>query len=114
MGVEDKFLILLDKVSEISERTARIEVQLDAVKTDVNFIKIEDKKQNELLDTHIQGTVTNTNRLNLEIEARHLLETRMTRLEKIPNFMKSVYSILMYVGAIVGIIYETGRILKKW
>jgi hypothetical protein len=114
MTQDDKLITVLEKISEVSERTARIEVQLTTVKQHVDAIQEQDIKQNELLAEHIQGTVANTERLNLEIEARKSFESRVEKLEKIPQYVKTSYQILMYLGVVVGIVYESGRILRKW
>lgn len=114
MSTDDKFLTILEKTTEISERLARIEVKTEVMSKDLEVIKIEDSRQNNLLDIHIQGTRANTARLNLEIDARKNLEVRINKLERFPNFMKSVSSVIMYLGGLIGIIYETGRIFKKW
>jgi hypothetical protein len=114
MDNDDKFLNILEKLSEIGERTARMEVTTQVISRDLEVIKAEDRKQNDLLDTHIQGTVANTQRLNLEIKARQEFESRLKKVEKIPQFMASFYKIVVYIGAIIGVIYEVGRILKRW
>lgn len=121
MDNDDKFILILDKLSNIGERTARMEVQNETMIKDIAIIKEEDSRQNNLLDEHIKGTVTNTDRLNLEIKAREdlektqkTMESRLGEVERIPQFMKSLYKIAMYLGGFVGLVYETGRILKKW
>lgn len=111
---DNKFMIILDKISEISERTARMEVQQESMRSDISEIKEEDRKQNDLLDEHIRGTVTNTERLNLEIETRKDLVDRVEKLEKVPQFLKSIYKLFGFVAVPIGVIYEVGRILKKW
>lgn len=121
MSQEDKFMILLDKVQEISERTARMEVQQQHMEYDLNFIKEEDRKQNELLAEHIQGTVTNRARLDLEIENRKFLqskvdeaEERIERLEAFPKFLKSFKAVIIYSAAVIAAIYKIGSYLGKW
>lgn len=114
MDNDEKFLTILEKISEIGERTARMEVTTINMGRDLEVIKIEDRKQNELLDKHIQGTVANTERLNLEIKAREEFDSRLKKVEKIPQFMNSLNKVVLYAGALVGLIYEAGRIFKKW
>lgn len=104
-----KLLVLLDKISEISERTARMEVtqdhmkqDLDRMKDDIEVIKKEDAVQNQLLAEHIAGTVANTNRLELEIKARQDLEARISKLEETPKFLSFTKKIAQYVAIIVG------------
>lgn len=114
MDNDDKFIMILDKLSNIGERTARMEVQNDSLIKDVAKIKEEDVTQNKLLAEHIQGTVANTDRLNLEIKAREEFDTRLQKVEKIPQFMSSLYKIAIYAGAFVGLVYEAGRIIHAW
>jgi hypothetical protein len=111
---DDKLFIILDKLSNISERTARMEAHNDQMRKDIQFIKEEDSRQNQLLDKHIAGTVANTERLNLEIAARKDLEKRVVKVEKIPSFMGSLYKVMTYVALPIGIIYEAGRIMRFW
>ena len=110
----DKFIILLDKISEIGERTARMEVNQQNMKDDLEEVKRQDAIQNDLLAEHIQGVKTAQARLDIEVEHRKELAQRVEVLEVPRKFMKNVYSIAIYVGAIVGLIYEVGRILHKW
>jgi hypothetical protein len=107
---DDKLFVILEKLSGIGERTARMEAQNDHMRKDLETIKIEDGRQNQLLAEHIQGTVTNTERLNLEITARQELEKRVVKIEK----PISVHKILTYVALVIGIVYEAGRIMKRW
>lgn len=114
MDSEDKFILILDRISEVSEKQVRIETKMEGVQEELKNIATQDEKQNQLLAEHIQGTIANTKRLNLEIEARAVLESRVNKLEKVPQFMGSLYKILVYLGAVVGLVYEFGRILHKW
>lgn len=114
MDSQDKLLLILDKISESNERQARIETKMEGLAYEVEGIKKEDKEQNRLLAEHIQGTVANTERLNLEIQNRADLETRVKKLEKVPQFLGNLHKVVLYVGTIIGIVYEAGRILHKW
>lgn len=114
MDTPDKLLLILDKISEGNERQARIETKIEIMNDDIQGIKAEDRKQNELLAEHIQGTVANTERLNLEIQYRQELDTRVKKLEKVPQFLSSAHKVLLYSGTVIGIVYEAGRILHKW
>ena len=51
---------VLEKISEISERSVRIETKLTSVEREMEYIKDEDKRQNELLAQHILGVKSNT------------------------------------------------------
>ena len=118
MDSQDKLLLILDKISESNERQARIETKMEGLKEEIEEIKVQDEKQNQLLAEHIAGTVANTERLNLEIKNRQDLESRVERLEKPGKFAKAIHGAIMWfgapVGVIIGIVYEAGRILHKW
>lgn len=118
---DDKFLLLLDKMTEIGERTVRMEVEQRNMKEDLTEVKLQDIRQNQLLAEHIKGVATANLRLDNEIKVREAIQTqysglqgRVESLEKTPKFFKSVYSVFIYAGAIIGVIYEVGRILHKW
>lgn len=118
---DDKLIVILSKIQEIGERTARIEVEVANVKDDVKDIKKQDIIQNELLDIHIKGVETANARLDNEIKIRETMQleqkemsAKVSELEKPSKFFKSVYAILIYIGAIAGVVYEVGRILKMW
>jgi hypothetical protein len=110
----DKFLLLLDKIQEIGERTVRMEVEQRLMKEDLEEVKVQDKIQNELLADHIAGVKTAQARLDVEVEHRKDLTNRVEALEVPRKFIKNIYHLLMYAGAVVGIVYEAGRILHKW
>lgn len=118
---DDKFILLLDKLSEIGERTVRMETEQKNMKDDLEEVKRQDVLQNQLLDEHIRGVELAHSRLDNEIKIRETLQSAQTEiksrvesLEVTPKFFKSIYSILMYAGGIIGIVYEAGRILHKW
>lgn len=118
MDSQDKLLLILDKISESNERQARIETKMEVMKDEIEGIKKQDMEQNKLLAEHIQGTVANTERLNLEIENRRELESRVETLEKVPNMIITItnwaYKIALWLGTPVGVAYEIGRMLHKW
>jgi hypothetical protein len=118
---DDKFILLLDKLSEIGERTVRMETEQKNMKDDLEEVKRQDILQNQLLDEHIRGVELAHSRLDNEIKVRESIQLAQTEikgrvesLEVTPKFFKSIYSILMYAGGIIGIVYEAGRILHKW
>lgn len=105
---------ILEHLLEISDRTSRIEESLKPVKEDLKSIKAD-------LKYHIEGTVTNRQRLDLEIKSREFLEAqvkdqheRLSFLEAVPQFFQSAKNIMLYVAVPIGIVYEAGRILRKW
>jgi hypothetical protein len=115
MSQDDKFILILDKMTEISERTAKIEQRCNSIEDSVKEIKEEDKEQNRLLAEHILGTTTNKERLEIEIQNRQQLEHRIRKLEKIPNFLSTLKMIVVYSAAIIGGIggiYESLKALR--
>lgn len=109
----DNSLILLSKVIEISERLSSIETKIDTIEADVSYIKQEDRKQNELLDEHIQGTVTNRQRLEEEIKVRRMLESRVKSLEKYPTFLSVFKKWITYLAAVGAAVATVAALVKK-
>ena len=114
---DSKFIEIIAKLGDISERTARIEEKCNHMEDDISNIKIQDIRQNELLDKHILGVQTNTQRLELEIQQRKELELnlrikhkeasiRLAELESFPKFkeqlFKYVKSIALWLSAVGG------------
>ena len=118
MSIDDKFLKILDKISEVNERTIRLETKVETIEKDIDHIKVEDARQNELLDEHIQGVKTNTGRLELEkaarLEEQLLLKSRVDELEEIPKFLKSFKKVMMYLAAIAGAGLTLTKFLELW
>ncbi len=110
--------IILTKLNELSERTASIHTDMINVKDRLEKIESHDMTQNNLLNEHIAGTKDNRARLELEISNRKDLEGRVSKVEKkvetVPNFFKSLRSIVVYIGAIAAAVYEIGRALGYW
>lgn len=116
---DDKFILLLDRISEVSERTARIEAELSNVKNDVEGINYQDAIQNKLLEEHIRGVHTANERLSNEIEARKLiqaqqesLQTRIVSLEEAPKFRATLKQYLIGIGGIAGAIVAILKFLQ--
>jgi chromosome segregation ATPase len=116
---DDKFILLLDRISEVSERTARIEAELSNVKTDVEGINYQDAIQNKLLEEHIRGVQTANERLSNEIEARKLIQTqqeslhtRITSLEEAPKFRATLKQYLIGIGGVAGAMVAIFKLLK--
>jgi DNA-binding transcriptional regulator GbsR (MarR family) len=106
---DDNLLLILGKLSEISERTARIETKQEYMQADIETIKVEDARQNVLLAEHIQGTVTNRQRLNLEIKAREDVEraqaeltSRVSKLEEAPKFLEALKKYAKWLTVVAG------------
>lgn len=108
---DDKFIILIDKISEIGERTARMEAEQKNIKEDLEEVKRQDAIQNKLLDEHIKGVETANARLDNEIEIRKAIQsefknlnTRVGSLEETPKFLKSLKKVVLYIAATGGAI----------
>lgn len=119
MSIDDKFLILIDKISEISERTVRMETNQDNMKEDLEEVKRQDVKQNELLAEHIKGVQTAQARLDNEIQARKLMEeqqllikNRVELLEAGPKFRATLKQYVIGGGAIAAAIVAIFKLLK--
>lgn len=114
---DDKFLILIDKISEIGERTARMEAEQKNIKEDLEEVKRQDTIQNQLLDEHIKGVETAHARLDNEIQIRTTIQaefknlnSRVASLEETPKFLKSLKKVLLYVAAVGGAI----TVIYQW
>lgn len=118
MSQDDKFLMILDKVNEVNERTIRMEEKVIGIEKDVDMIKEEDAEQNRLIAEHIAGVKTNTQRLELEKETRiqkqAALKERIDSLEEIPKFFNSLKKVLLYLAAIAGAVLTITKFLHFW
>lgn len=125
---------IFEKLTEVSERCARIEVELGSVKEDIRDIKIEDSKQNKLLAEHIAGTITNRERLELEIKNREdalkhsaaeidrledtsskrykILLERLKRVEFLPNLVLNLKTVLLWIGGLAAAGIAIAKFLK--
>lgn len=117
MANDDKFILILEKLSDIGERTARIEVEQKNANTRLEKIESHDEVQNQLLAEHIRGVETANSRLDNEIEIRRTLETeqallksRVTVLEEPKKFLIQVKQIALYIAAISGAVLA----IMKW
>lgn len=78
---DNKFLAIMDKLSEVGERTARIEATQDAMNCRLGKIEDEDAKQNELLAEHIEGTIQNREAIKNETARREALANAHDKLK---------------------------------
>ncbi|MCG3175360.1 MAG: hypothetical protein MOGMAGMI_00289 [Candidatus Omnitrophica bacterium] len=117
---------IYSKLTSISISCAKIETQVEGLQRDVEDIKNEDSKQNQLLAEHILGVKTNMARLNEEIETRRLLihqlelennkkhldlEQRLKEVEFLPNFIKSTFTIIKWSGASAAAIFAIWKLI---
>lgn len=114
------FLItILEKLSEVSERTIRMEVEQQNMKEDLEQVKLQDVRQNELLAEHIAGVQTAQARLDNEIAARKLiqeeqslLKSRVAKLEEDPKFRATLKQHIITIGAVAGAVTMLIKALK--
>lgn len=116
---DDKFLIILEKLSNINERTARMEVEQKNMKEDLEEVKRQDVHQNELLAEHIRGVETAQLRLDNEILVRRSLEnttnelrSRVSALEEAPKFRATLKQYLLGIGGVAGAMVAIFKLLK--
>lgn len=76
---------IFEKITEVSEKLGRVETRCEAMESDIKTIKNEDVKQNTLIAEHISGVQTNKARLDIEIQNRQDLETKVTTDQKITD-----------------------------
>ncbi len=107
------YKFILEKLTEIGERTARIETDLSNVKEDVSNIKDQDEIQNRLLAEHIAGTITNRDRLGIEIKNREDLAIRVSTLETLPNFLKLSKRYIIQIVSLGGALFAIFEWFKK-
>lgn len=117
MAQDDKFLLILEKLSDIGERTARMEVEQTNMKDDLEEVKRQDVTQNQLLAEHIKGVETAQLRLDNEILARRSIEaiqndlkSRVEKLEEPTKFLINLKNYTLYVAALGGAILA----IMKW
>lgn len=124
MSHEPIYLEILEKISDLKSSNSRIEGELSGVKGDIQEIKKEDARQNELLAQHIAGVRTNRERLELEIKNRESalqkheeasqkryldVEERLKIVEFVPNFLKASTKIILWTGSVAGALYGVAR-----
>lgn len=117
MAQDDKLILILEKLSTIGERTARMEVEQQNMKEDLEEVKRQDVHQNTLLAEHIKGVETAQLRLDNEILARRAIEasqadlkSRVEKLEEPKKFLVNLKSYLLYIAATGGAILA----ILKW
>lgn len=116
-GKDDQFLLILEKLSDISERTARMEVNQSNMKDDLEEVKRQDVHQNRLLAEHIAGVETQALRLDNEIQIRKdlkeeqdNLKSRVAALEEPSKFLYNLKKYTLYIAALGGGILA----IMKW
>ena len=117
MANDEKFILILEKLSDIGERTARMETEQSNMKEDLAEVKRQDSVQNRLLEEHIRGVETAQRRLDNEILIRGTLEntqndlkSRVEKLEEPHKFLIQVKQIALWIAAISGAVLA----IMKW
>ncbi len=106
---DNKFIAIMDKLSEVGERTARIEAKQDVMDMRLSSIEVEDQRQNKLLDEHIEGTVQNREAIKNEKERREALagahdklKVRVENLETPHKIKKVIFQYIMWIALVGG------------
>lgn len=117
---DNKFLALMNKLTEVSERTARIETKQEAIECRLGKIEEEDAQQNKLLAEHIEGTIQNRQAIQNEKERREALANaheklkgRVDRLETAPKVKKFLADKIMWIALVAGGIAAVLLLFKK-
>ena len=140
MSADENFLKILEKLTEVQVEVGSVKAEVSHMKEDIHDIKEEDKKQNALLAEHIKGVQTNSQRLEVEIEARKdqhqqtiaLIEShkqdndeefkkvkeetladinkRLDEVEFLPKLASMLRKAVLWIGAPAGALYAIGRI----
>lgn len=117
MSQDNKFMLILEKLSDIGERTARMETEQKNMKEDLEEVKRQDTVQNQLLAEHIQGVQTQALRLDNEIQSRKLMEqnyadlqSRVNKLEEPNKFLATGKKYLLWIAAVGGAVMA----ILKW
>lgn len=118
-------LKIFEKLSEVSDRTSRIETRCSVMEEDIRHIKAEDAEQNRLLAEHIQGVKQNAQRLTLEQEARRAhdqkldlklkaQDERLKSIEVVPKFFQVLKTVALYVTTIGGAVAIVTKLMHLW
>lgn len=106
---DSKYIVLLEKLSEIGERTARIEAKQESVDRRLSSMEEQDHTQNRLLAEHIEGTVQNreaikylNTRKDQMKEAHDSLKSRVELLEKPATAFQFFKENILWVSAVIG------------
>lgn len=112
-------ILILERLTEMSERTARMEAEQKNMKEDLEEVKRQDVLQNELLDEHIRGVQIANSRLDNEIMIRKAIEvqsenikSRVEILEEAPKFRASLKQYIVGVGSVAAAIVAMLKVLK--
>lgn len=127
MSDSDNYLKILEKISDLKAEVGVANNELGHIKDDIRDVKHrlggiekQDAEQNRLIDEHIQGVQTNTERLNEEIEFRKVekeliqkqikdLDERMKKAEFVPNLMSNLKTAAVWTA---GLLAALGAIAK--
>lgn len=96
--------LVLEKLTEISERLVRVETRVDFISDDMKDVKAQDLIQNKLLDEHIAGVNSVKELVKVESEKRDLIQAqndeRLKKIETPYKFIQVNKAALIWVGGI--------------
>lgn len=110
MANDDKFLMILDKLTDISERSARMEVEQQYMRNDIEKVKDQDEVQNKLLAEHIANSHAAHQRLDVNQKMLETFESRIKSLEEPRTFLNLFKKYLLWLAAVGGAILA----IIKW
>lgn len=109
---------ILRKLTEVSERCARIEADISTMKENIKEVRDQDFEQNKLLAEHIAGTVSNRERLEIEKRTRQdqlkNINSRLVKVEFFPNFLRSLRTVILWIGGSAVALLAITRLFKMW
>jgi len=70
MSDNDNYFKILEKLTEMNGSMGELKATVKNVERDIEEIRVEDRRQNELLAEHIAGVQKNSARLDVEVDAR--------------------------------------------
>lgn len=96
--------LLLEKMTEVAERTARVETKVDFLKEGLEKVEAQDLIQNRLIDEHIAG-VKSLHKI-IEIESakfevyKQETDARLQKIETPYKFIQINKAALLWIGGV--------------
>lgn len=95
---------VLEKLTEISERMARVETRVDYISEDMKEVKAQDLIQNRLLDEHIAGVNSLKQLVEIEGQKRDIIQketdARLKKIESPLKFIQVNKAAIIWIGGI--------------
>jgi len=118
-----EFTILLGEIRNLSNKVSEVSEDVAVVKNSLFNVRDDVAKNTEDLEFHIAATIANTQRLEIEIEAREILSQKVDALEnhriasairkaKVKEICNSAFRITSVIGVIGTVMGIVLRLLK--